>query len=185
MKLILLRHEDRENYPGFLSNITREGFNNTIKLENKLKKLKIDIIYSSPFIRTLQTIYWYCIKNNKKVNMEFSISEYRHNIYFLFENIIYDLNLIPNELNKIINDDYKSFLKNDNLSLLENNTSLKKRVNKFIQKLIKNKDLKNKNILIVSHKAVLNMIKQQFINKNVEIKDDFNRGTFEIYNIKQ
>ena len=117
--------------------------------------------------------------------MEFSISEYRHNIYFLFENIIYDLNLIPNELNKIINDDYKSFLKNDNLSLLENNTSLKKRVNKFIQKLIKNKDLKNKNILIVSHKAVLNMIKQQFINKNVEIKDDFNRGTFEIYNIKQ
>ena len=37
MKLILLRHEKRENYPGFFSNLTEEGHKDSIKLVKKLQ----------------------------------------------------------------------------------------------------------------------------------------------------
>ena len=57
MKLILLRHEKRENYPGFFSNLVENGFKDSIKLIKKLDKLNIDIIYCSPLVRTLQTIH--------------------------------------------------------------------------------------------------------------------------------
>ena len=58
MKIILLRHEKRGLDVGFMSPLTDEGYLNSIKLPQKLQSYKIDAIYSSPFLRTLQTSFF-------------------------------------------------------------------------------------------------------------------------------
>ena len=75
VKLILLRHEKREDYPGFFSNLTNDGLKDAFKLSKKIDSLNIDIIYCSPFIRTLQTVYPYSSGSDTKVNLEYSIAE--------------------------------------------------------------------------------------------------------------
>lgn len=188
MKIILLRHEDRENYPGFYSNLTEKGFDKSIKLIKKLNKLNIDVIYSSPYLRTLQTVYPYAVYSKKKVNVELALSEYRHNPYFLIESQIYDINYIEDDdLLSIINKKYNSVFKinNFNYILLEFEDSLEERIKLFMDNLIKNKKNKNKTILFVSHKGVINMIKKIYFKKNHSMDSKFNRGKYEIYNIKQ
>ena len=70
MKIILLRHEERNFDIGFNSNLTEIGVLNSYNLVSKLIIEKIDIIFASPFIRVLQTIQPYCSSTDKKVNVE-------------------------------------------------------------------------------------------------------------------
>ena len=178
MKLFLLRHEEREEYPGFFSNLTRNGLKNAFQLEKILKKKKIDIIYSSPMVRTLQTIFPYCLKNDTSLNAEYALYEYRHNPYFLIEPKIYSLKDIHNSyLQSILNTKYKTLIKKkDFSSSLENEKHLEKRISIFLKSI--KKDHKNKTILIVSHKGVLNKIKQ-LIGENITMDDEFPMGSFE------
>ena len=64
MKIYVLRHEDRTMDLTFFSPLTKNGLDNSIELIKHLEREKINIIYSSPYIRTLQTIYPYCKKCN-------------------------------------------------------------------------------------------------------------------------
>ena len=59
MKLYVLRHEERDNNPLPLSPLTSNGFMNSLKLVNEINDIKPDIIYCSPFLRTIETIYPY------------------------------------------------------------------------------------------------------------------------------
>jgi broad specificity phosphatase PhoE len=184
VRLILLRHEKRENYPGFFSNLTNDGLKDAFKLSKKIDSLHIDIIYCSPFIRTLQTIYPYCFKYDKKINIEYALHEYKHNPYFLLEPNIYNIEDINNPyLESIIKKEYKSIVQtNDfNYIFLEDEPYLKNRIQKFLNHLKKNNKYKNKNILLVTHKGVINQIKK-IINKNTNMDDDFQMGSYEIIN---
>lgn len=184
MKLILLRHEKRENYPGFFSNLVEDGFKDSIKLIKKLDKLNIDIIYCSPLVRTLQTIHPYCKKNNIKVNLEYALYEYKHNPYFLLEKEMYGVKDIKNkDLTSINNKKYKpKFKKSDfNYNFLESENDLENRLNIFLHFIQNNKKLKNKTVLFVSHKGVINKIKQ-ILNFNITMDDEFPKGHFEIIN---
>ena len=71
MKIILLRHEERDNDISFNSNLNENGIIRTIKLSKELNKLdklyNIKYIFTSPFIRVLQTIYPYSEEYNKKI----------------------------------------------------------------------------------------------------------------------
>ena len=183
MKIILLRHEKRENYPGFYSNLTKEGFIDSYKLIKKFKKYDIKEIYCSPLVRTLQTIHPYCLENKVKVNIEYALYEYRLNPYFLLEPRTYSVSNIKNKyLTQIRNPKYKSVVKKKYFDylLLEDEVSLEGRVKIFFNYLKNIKKLENKTILIVSHKGVINMIKK--IN-NKKIKGDFPKGHYEIINI--
>lgn len=184
MKLILLRHEKRENYPGFFSNLVEDGFKDSIKLVKKLDKLNIDIIYCSPLVRTLQTIHPYCKKNNIKVNLEYALYEYKHNPYFLLEQEMYGVKDIKNkDLTSIINKKCKpKFKKSDfNYNFLESENDLENRLNIFLHFIQNNKKLKNKTVLFVSHKGVINKIKQ-ILNFDITMDDEFPKGHFEIIN---
>ena len=185
MKLILLRHEKREFYPGFYSNLTEEGFKDSYKLVNKLNKLAIDIIYCSPFVRTIQTIHPYCKKNDVEINIEYALHEYRHNPYFIFENKIYKIKDINNNnLTDIIDKTYKSLFKINqfNTSSLETEEILNNRLQLFLTCLKNNKKLKNKNILIVTHKGIINKIKKIY-NLIDNLDEDFDMGCFETITI--
>ena len=78
MKIYILRHEDRTQDATFFSPLTKLGLENSTQLIDVLEKINIKSIYSSPFIRTLQTIFPYAKKNNILINVEYSLSEIHH-----------------------------------------------------------------------------------------------------------
>ena len=181
MKIILLRHEERGFDISFNSNLTDNGIINSLLLPNILKKYNIDVIFSSPFIRTLQTIYPYSIKYNKLVNVDYGLYEYIHNPYFLLVQWYYKLDEIKDkDLYNIINKNYNSVINMNDFSILENETDLSNRLIKFFNFLKKNYN--NKTVLIVSHKGVINKIKDLYVKKT-DMNAEFDMGHYEIYNI--
>ena len=71
MKLYILSHEDRNQDATFFSPLTKQGLENATKLIKELEKVEISHIYSSPYIRTLQTIHPYSKKHNLKIEVSF------------------------------------------------------------------------------------------------------------------
>jgi broad specificity phosphatase PhoE len=183
MKIILLRHEERYSDIGFYSNLTDKGVINSCLLGNTLNKYDIDIVFSSPFIRTLQTIYPFIIKNNyqKKVNCEYALYEYIHNPYFLLGNWYHDISDIEdNDLVEIINPDYKSIIQKSDFQILENEIQLENRIRPFFDYLLKT--YPNKTILLVSHKGVINKIKDMYVEKT-DLNNDYEMGELEVFSI--
>jgi broad specificity phosphatase PhoE len=181
MKLILLRHEERSIDIGFYSNLTDKGIINSCVLPIKLKNLNIDVIFCSPFIRTLQTIYYYCVKYSKKVNIEYGLYEYLHNPYFLLGRSYFSINDInDNDLLSIINNNYLSVVDINDFVILENEMNLERRIIKMFDNLKLNYN--DKTILIVSHKGIINKIKDLYV-KRTDMNDEFNMGHIEIYDI--
>jgi broad specificity phosphatase PhoE len=182
MKIILLRHEEREINIGFFSNLTENGMIRSCLLPKKLKKLKIDIIFSSPFIRALQTIYSYSSKYKQKINVEYALYEYLHNPFFLFGKWYYTINDIDDKtLTAIINNNYNSVANKDDLFILENEDNLEKRIIKFFDYLKKN--YSNKTILLVTHMGVINKIKDIYVEKT-DLNNEFKMGHYESFEIK-
>ena len=181
MKLILLRHEERGIDVGFNSQLTDNGIINSCLLPDLLNDFKIDVIFSSPFIRTLQTIYPYAKKYNKKINVDYGLYEYIHNMYFIINQWYYTINDIKDQdLKSIINNDYKSVVNKDDFKILENEISLEQRIIKFFNYI--NTNYNDKTVLIVSHKGIINKIKDLYIKKT-DMDDEFEMGTIECYNI--
>lgn len=164
MKLYILRHEDKTMDTSFFSPLTKQGIKNSIELIDILKEEKIDIVFSSPFIRTLQTVYPYCKENSIKINIDYSISEIQ-NKNTVLENS-YTLQL-PDYLKKKYNcSNYKSLIIPNNYNYPEEIKDIDKRAKKFLHFLISNyNNYKNKNILIVSHIAICNVIGMIAYNK--------------------
>jgi broad specificity phosphatase PhoE len=181
MKIYILRHEDRTMDATFFSPLTITGHQNSVKLVKYLNNININKIYSSPFIRTLQTIHPYIKEKNKiKINLEHSLCEIQHP------------HIIPEKSYKIClpiyiaesfnyNPKYKSFLQSEDLEYPENESIVKNRVKDFLKKLI-NENLENKtNILLVTHQIVCNIILQivskEFDDMNIKIDKNYPTGS--------
>ena len=128
-KIYLLRHEKRDiNNPLFYSPLLEEGLKNAEKLKYLIEKENIDIIFSSPFIRVLQTIEPYCLYKKKKVNIDFSLYEHiskdfdEKDFKFGLRNIT--------QYSHIINYDYQSFGSLDNVEY-DSYSCVNKHINKF------------------------------------------------------
>jgi broad specificity phosphatase PhoE len=180
MKIILLRHEERFNDPGFYTKLTDNGIINSLLLPSKLYDYNIDFIFCSPFIRTLETIESFCYKYNKKVNLEYGLYEYIHNPYFLLNKWYYDINEIDSKFNSIIDFNYKSIINKNDFSVLENEKDLEHRIIKFFDYLLSK--YRNNTILIVSHMGTINKIKDLYFKKT-KLNDLFSMGHYEIYEL--
>ena len=156
MKLYILRHEDRTQDATFFSPLTEDGLENSEKLIELLKELNINLIYSSPFIRTLQTIHPYAKYKNLKINIDYSLSELQHpdlippNSYqvTLPKYIAKDFNY-----NKI----YESLIQPTQFKYPEDEQAMMKRVKKILTKILTNHK-GDENIIIVTHQGICNMI---------------------------
>ena len=157
MKLILLRHEERYEIPLFFTSLTEKGLRQSKNLVEKINKINPDIIYSSPFLRTIQTIRPYCRKYNKKIKIDYSLYEYIHAPEFTRKNYRHYVSELLPEIYEDIVDNYESILPPEKLTYRENEDKIKERVFNFI-KIIENRH-KNNTVLIVSHMSTLNMIK--------------------------
>ena len=175
MKVFILRHEDRTQDATFFSPLTSSGLEKSDLLVDVLKKYKINKIYSSPFIRTLQTINPYCTKYNLKINLEYSLCEIQHPL--IIPEKSYQVRLpsyMANSFN--CNEKYKSLLDPLNHIYPEDEVAVSKRVKKFLNTLFNNKLEKNYNVLIVTHQVVCNEILKSTTKKmkNINICSSFN-----------
>jgi broad specificity phosphatase PhoE len=157
MKIYILRHEDRTMDGTFFSPLTADGLENAVKLIEVLDRCKIDYIYSSPFIRTLQTVYPYVKKRNLKINVDHSLSEIQHPHLIPVKS--FQINL-PTYIAEqfCCNPAYISTLDPIRHNYPEDDRSVCSRVKAFLAKLIREKINTNHNILIVTHQIVCNCI---------------------------
>lgn len=157
MKIYILRHEDRTQDATMFSPLTKVGLNNSIKLSEILKDLNIDVIYSSPFIRTLQTVHPYAKDRNKKINLEYALQEIQHP-HIIPENS-YTVSLpvyIAESFN--YNPKYRSTIEPENNIYPEDEKNVSLRVKNFLQKIMNEHLTTKNNILIVTHQVVCNTI---------------------------
>jgi broad specificity phosphatase PhoE len=174
MRLYVLRHEDRTVDASFFAPLTEKGLNNSKNLIKRLGKLKINKVYSSPFIRTLQTVYPYVKTNGLKINLEYSLSEIQHP--HIIPEKSYQISLplyLAESFN--YNPKYISMLKPEHHKFPESEKDVYERVKKFIHKLLTEKMDSNDNILIVAHQIVINCIlKMATKKKSIDIDYGYN-----------
>ena len=138
MKIYILRHEDRTQDATFFSPLTKQGLENATKLIEELEKVEISHIYSSPYIRTLQTIHPYCKKHNLKIKLEYGLCEINHE------------DIIPKK-------SYQVRLPEE-ISYPENEKNVYKRVRDILKYIISIHNTSNDNILLVTHQVVCKVI---------------------------
>lgn len=157
MKIYILRHEDRTMDLTFFSPLTKNGLDKSMKISEALDKLSINTIYSSPYIRTLQTIHPYSKMTGLSVKLDYSLTElYQEN------NIpkkSYSITL-PEYIAKSFNYDesYKSLLMPADIEFPEKISDFKKRVKSFLNDIIVNHHKSDKNIILVTHQGVIDVI---------------------------
>jgi broad specificity phosphatase PhoE len=175
MKIYILRHEDSTMDSTMFSPLTKDGLDHSIKIIKILKEEDIDKIYSSPFIRALQTIYPYAKKSNQIINIDYSLSEIQHPI--VIPERSYQITLpqyIAESFN--VNMEYTSTMPPTEYSYPEDDKKVEQRVKKFISKIVTDMLDTKYNILIVTHQLICNIIIKLATknNKNINIDSTYN-----------
>ena len=157
MKIFILRSCERIGDSTQFSPLTDSGTYNSFNLVNILEEEKIDVIFSSPYIRCIDTINPFSKKNSININIEYSLIE------FLNEKLIpqssYKIELPDNiKKNYLINKNYKELLSIEDLKYNENLDDVLKRMKYFIKYIFKEYGLTDKNILIISHMVPINVL---------------------------
>ena len=157
MKIFILRHEDITQDATFFSPLTKAGLENSIKLIPILENLQIKYVYSSPFIRTLQTVHPYCKKHDLKIKLEYGLGEINR------EDIIpkksYQVRL-PEYMAELFNyePNYNEKFAPEEISYPENEKNVYKRVRDILKYIISIHNTSNDNILLVTHQVVCKVI---------------------------
>ena len=180
MKIYILRHEDRTQDCSFFAPLTEKGLNNSEKLIKILKENQINMIFSSPFIRTLQTINPFLKATKQLVNLEYGLSE------------IYHSDIIPPKSYGIIlpeylaknynyNPDYVSLINSNQIIYPEKTKNCENRMKIVIKNIIKKYYKYDLNILIVTHQTLCKSI-IKIINKfSLEYKNKLNNELLSKY----
>lgn len=166
MKIYILRHEDRPQDCSFFVPLTELGLENSFKIAEKLKEEKINLIFSSPFIRTLQTIYPYVKDTNNNINLEYGLSEFHHPDIIPAKAVGISL---PEYLSKSFryNPDYKTIIKPTDITYPEKNKDVNTRTKRVLRDIISKYYETNNNIILVSHQNTCNAI-LQIVNSESE-----------------
>jgi broad specificity phosphatase PhoE len=182
MKLILLRHEERDlSNPLFFTPLTYRGLERRYELVNSLIYQNIDEIYVSPFLRTIQTVMTLADELGKKLKIEYGLYEYIHNLKFNDKNWYHGVDeLIERhpEVDTYIDWGYDSKVEKSDFQILEDEKSLERRIRKFMKTL----EGKDGTILLVTHMGVINKIKDMYVSRT-RMNDYFGMGHFEVYYI--
>ena len=166
MKIYILCNFNEIDVDDFSSSLDIEGLKKADDIIQNLSDLKIDKIYCSPYLKTIQTIYPFCSKSNKHINIEPTF----HDTMFNPIKTTVGVHISRRYTNHFgysyffdqINIHYKSKLFSSNISLKETETAVKNRIFPFLYNLCFRYKDKNKNILIVTHKNIKNFIMKFF-----------------------
>lgn len=171
MKIYLIRHEERVNDSSFFAPLTKNGLLNSNLLVEYLEDLDITTIYTSPTIRTMQTIYPYSKKMFIPINLEYSLLESKNvnNFTVISQNITLPL-YIAELFN--YNPDYISLIDTIDINFPETKEEVFIRVNNFFNYIIKKYSNTNENIIFVTHGSLSEAI-MEFLDKKSDMKPDY------------
>ena len=157
MIIYVMRHQIRDSNIFFNTPLNTDGhYLAQTVTKDELNKRGITKIYSSPFLRTLQTIEPYLNQNqnNLNVNLEYSLYEYLHSSLFTDKNYLGSLD--KNLYHKFrINSSYISYLDQYLLKYPERIYDVKLRVKNFIEMLVNKYKDTNEVILLVTHMQII------------------------------
>ena len=155
MRLFFLRHEERPSNPSFRTQLTEAGkLRAATSVKDKLSNLGITTIFSSPFVRVLQTIQPFVMESGLKVNIDFGVSEGLNSNVFVPS----DTFSPPPYIDCNINPGHKSYYEEEFYYAPENEMDISQRVKIFLDILLKNYSHTNETILIATHKCVCNIL---------------------------
>ena len=153
MKLVILNSADTVASNTYFTTLNTNGFEQADKMVDFLESIKPDIIYSSPFIRALQTIYPFCKRFDRRVLPECSLYPIKRYDKLLHPREMAD-NSIPSYfsyLDAICDCDYKTKLFHSNVRSIEEIQDIKNRVFPFLHFLKTEYLDTNKAILLNTH----------------------------------
>lgn len=157
MKIYFLRHEKRPKEQYFDISLTEEGYKDAYKLKDTLQSLNLNEIYSSPFIRVLETIQPYLLENKVFVNIEYALYEFVTHNWFNEKNYNITLNE-SQEKTYLVNQLYQSYFQIEDLEFPQDTEKITKRVLSFIDYLIKKYKNQDINILLCGHKKIFDVL---------------------------
>ena len=165
MKLYIMRHCDRDlNNCSFESPLIDKGHLNAMDCCSIMIKNNITTIYSSPFLRTIQTSHYYSSKKTISINIDYSLAEY---VDINDKHLMYSINNY-----KISSEWYIKYnIKTDKMihNVFNNNESVEECINRliiFIDFIKKKYSNTNENILLVTHQSIVNIL-LAFENNNL------------------
>ena len=184
MKFIILTNEDTSNE--YKNNntvlkstdmLSKKGFENSDLLETLIPESP-DLIFASPYISTLQTIYPYCINNNKNVNIDYSLFPCEHKGV---ERTRYNIFKNHNYLCDIINKTYLGTILSNNISKNESIFDIKNRLSPFLHKITTELKKTNTIVLIVAQQCICRLILNSF---NIKPKERIKEGSIISFTVK-
>ena len=180
MKIYILSNEDSTQDQTFFSPLTSVGLDNANKLIKKLENLNITHIFSSPNVRTLQTITPFAKGKNIKIKLEYGLSNIQTSD--IIPKKSYQVRL-PEYMAELFNyePNYKEIIKAEELEYDESDKILSIRIKKVLSSIISLYAKVDSNILIVSHPlicgAVLKIIRKKFLLKPTdEVINNYPKG---------
>lgn len=183
MKIYLLEHFSECNINGFSSSLDEQGLQDADVIVERLENLDINKIYCSPFVKTMQSIYPFCKKCKKQMNLEstFHDAMYKpiNTTIDLYESKNIESHFGYKYLFECVNNYYESKLFASNVPFIETQNEVKNRIFPFLYNLCNRYKSKSKNILIVTHKNIINFI-MEFFDKSANCSIDLNEQITEI-----
>lgn len=184
MKFIIVSNEDTtseyKNSETILKStdmLSKKGFENSDLLETLIPESP-DFIFTSPYISTLQTIYPYCINNNKTVNIDYSLFPCEHEgKQKAYCNILKH----HDYLSTIINKKYLGSILSNNILENESIFDIKNRLSPFLYKITSALKKTNNVVLIVAQKCICQLILKNF---NIKTKKTIKEGNIVSFTIK-
>jgi len=153
MKIYILRHEERPiDNPSFLTELTDKGkITASNSLKNTLNNIEFTHIYSSPFLRALQTITPY-VQQKHYVNIEYGLAEGLHDPIFKETND-FTIRTPPCYISN-----YKSVVDIEKYRYYEDTNAIKERVKTFYDELVSKHKNEHDIILLSSHQCICNIL---------------------------
>jgi len=149
MRLFFIRHEERPDNPAFKTQLTESGqFRAATSIKDKLSKLGITTIFSSPFIRVLQTIQPFVLESGVKVKIDFGVSEGLNSSVFVPSDTFSTPDIECN-----IDASHISYYDEEFYYAPENEMDINQRVKIFLDVLLKRYGNTNETILIENQKG--------------------------------
>ena len=185
MKFIILSNADTSNEFKKDNSIlkptdmlSKKGFENSDMLQSLMPETP-DLIFASPYISSLQTVYPYCINNDKTVNVDNSLYPCDHED---MQKVIYNVLKYHNYLYDIINNNYSDSILSNNILDNESIFDIKNRLSPFLYKITRRLTKTNNVVLIVAQKCICQLILNHFNIKTKEIIKEGNIISFTVKN---
>lgn len=170
MKLYVLRHEERPSNPSFDTELTAIGHERSKNsLLKKLVEIGITEVYTSPFIRTLQTVQSFCDEVSIYPKVDYSLYETLENDVFIDEANRRQLSNIEHIMYST-DSSYVPVL--DHITYPETRKDITNRVSTFLTHIMNKHSNTTDIVLLCTHGDIVNTIYDCFKRE----KEDYPMG---------